>query len=53
MGIRSSDEGKTWSKPFVVVDGPQSDSDAQVSVAPNGTVYLVYNIRYWHKVVMS
>ena len=47
MGIRSSDEGRTWSTPFVVVDSPHSDSDPQVSTAPDGTVYLVYHERYW------
>lgn len=49
MGIRSSDEGQSWSEPFVVVDGPSTDSDPQVSVAPDGTVYLVYCIRRWYR----
>jgi hypothetical protein len=38
MGIRSSDEGKSWSQPFVVCDGPFSESDPQISVAPDAAV---------------
>jgi len=46
-GIRSADDGKTWSAPFIVVDGPHSESDPQISTAPDGTVHLVYLTRYW------
>jgi sialidase-1 len=35
-GLRSSDEGKTWSKPILVVDSPEDDRDPHVRQLANG-----------------
>lgn len=37
-GCYSSDEGKTWSQPFVVFDSPFDDRDPSVTVLDDGTV---------------
>lgn len=37
--VRSSDEGKTWSAPQVVVDTPDDDRDPSVCCLPNGTLF--------------
>ncbi len=34
----SSDEGRTWSKPTVVYDGPEDDRDPSVVQLPDGTI---------------
>jgi len=35
-GLRSSDEGKTWSDPILVVDTPEDDRDPHVTQLANG-----------------
>lgn len=36
--IRSTDEGKTWSAPWVVVDTPDDDRDPSICALPDGTL---------------
>src|SRR5689334_19554639 len=36
VGVYSADEGKTWSAPQVVYDGPQDDRDPSVSQLSDG-----------------
>ena len=43
---RSTNGGKTFSKPITLPDSSRSD-DPAMSVAPNGTVYVSY-LRYFH-----
>lgn len=38
MGIRSSDEGRTWSAPAVLIDTSEDDRDPSIAVVPNGTL---------------
>lgn len=38
--MRSHDEGKTWSPPEVVLDGPIDDRDAGVVVTPRGSILI-------------
>jgi sialidase-1 len=40
MGIRSTDQGKTWSKPAVVVDTPDDDRDPSITCLKDGTLLL-------------
>jgi len=41
-GCFSSDEGRTWGKPFVVVDTPKDDRDPSVTQLPDGTILCNY-----------
>jgi sialidase-1 len=36
--IRSTDEGKTWSAPQIIIDTPQDDRDPSICALPNGTL---------------
>ena len=36
--IRSTDEGQTWSEPFVIVDTPDDDRDPSICALPDGTL---------------
>lgn len=36
--VRSSDEGKTWSEPRVLFDGPQDDRDPHIAAMRGGTL---------------
>ena len=45
---RSTDEGKTWSKPTVVADTPLDDRDPSVIELPNGDILVVF-MNYDHK----
>jgi hypothetical protein len=38
MGVRSSDEGKTWSAPAVLIDTTQDDRDPSVAKLADGTL---------------
>jgi len=43
--VRSTDDGKTWSEPFTVVDTPIDDRDPSVCCLPDGTLlcnFFVY-----------
>jgi Neuraminidase (sialidase) len=40
MGVRSSDDGKSWSKPVLVMDTEQDDRDPSVSCVKEGVVLL-------------
>ena len=40
MAIRSRDEGKTWSKPVVIVDTPNDDRDPSLSCIKDGTLLM-------------
>jgi Neuraminidase (sialidase) len=40
MAVRSSDNGKSWSKPVVVIDTDQDDRDPSVSCLKDGTLLL-------------
>ena len=40
MAIRSGDEGKTWSKPVVIVDTPDDDRDPSLSCLKDGTLLM-------------
>lgn len=40
--IRSSDEGKTWSKPVTIADGPIDDRDAGIVQLPDGEIFVTY-----------
>lgn len=44
-GIRSRDDGKTWSAPFVVADTPDDDRDPSIVCLPDGRL-LVNFFRY-------
>lgn len=41
-GVRSSDEGKTWSEPFVVVDTPEDDRDPHATQLANGDILVSF-----------
>lgn len=40
MGIRSHDEGKTWSKPFVIYDSPLDDRESGITKLHDGTFFI-------------
>lgn len=40
--VFSSDEGKTWSKPALVIDTPLDDRDQAVGQAKDGTIVVAY-----------
>jgi len=40
MAVRSSDNGQSWSRPFVVIDTDQDDRDPSVASLKNGTLLL-------------
>jgi len=42
--VRSSDEGKTWSKPWTAVDDSQDDRNPALGQLKDGTVVLAYAI---------
>jgi hypothetical protein len=44
-GMRSSDRGKTWGKPFLVIDTPQDDRDPHVCQLANGDLLATYFTR--------
>nr|MBC8868968.1 exo-alpha-sialidase [Planctomycetota bacterium] len=41
-GLRSSDEGKTWSDPILVVDSPEDDRDPHVARLDNGDLLVSF-----------
>ena len=41
-GLRSSDEGRTWSDPFLVVDTPKDDRDPHATQLANGDVLVSF-----------
>lgn len=45
MACRSSDNGKTWSKPVTLYDGPLDARPSAVFVTNKGTVILVANVQ--------
>ncbi len=45
MGCRSSDNGKTWSKPFTIYDDPQDDGPDNIFVTREGTVLVFVNVQ--------
>jgi len=45
MGCRSTDNGKTWSKPFTIYDGPLDDRPSAAFVTDKGTVIVVANVQ--------
>lgn len=45
MAIRSTDEGRTWSAPSVVVDTPLDDRDPHISQLPDGSLMLSFFTR--------
>lgn len=40
MAIRSADEGKTWSKPAVIMDTPDDDRDSSLTRLNDGTLLM-------------
>lgn len=42
--VRSSDGGKTWSKPWTAVDGPEDDRNPALGQLKDGTVVLAFAI---------
>jgi hypothetical protein len=40
MAVRSIDQGKTWSKPVVIIDTPLDDRDPSVACLKDGTLLL-------------
>lgn len=42
VACTSDDEGKTWSAPFTVVDGPKDDRDPSITQLPDGRLLCVY-----------
>ena len=44
-GMRSSDRGKTWSEPFLVIDTPQDDRDPHVCQLANGDLLATFFTR--------
>jgi Neuraminidase (sialidase) len=40
MAVRSSDDGKSWSKPLVIIDTAQDDRDPSVACFKDGTLLL-------------
>jgi len=50
VGCFSSDEGKTWTDPVIVVDTPLADMDASVVQLVDGRILCVYyTYERWHK----
>ena len=41
-GLRSTDEGKTWSEPILVVDTPEDDRDPHVTQLGNGDLLVSF-----------
>ena len=44
-GMRSSDQGKTWTKPSLVIDTPQDDRDPHVCQLANGDLLATFFTR--------
>jgi hypothetical protein len=44
-GLRSSDEGKTWSDPILVVDTPEDERDPHVTQLANGDLLAAMRCR--------
>lgn len=42
MAVRSKDEGRTWSKPYVLVDTPHDDRDPHIACLSDGTLILTW-----------
>ncbi len=42
--VRSSDQGKTWSKPWTAVDGPGDDRNPALGQLADGTVLLAFAV---------
>ncbi len=40
--VRSSDEGRTWSEPRVLFDGPQDDRDPHIAATRDGTLWCSF-----------
>lgn len=40
--VRSSDEGRTWSTPRVLFDGPEDDRDPHIAAMRDGTLYCTF-----------
>ncbi len=40
--VRSSDEGRTWTEPLVLFDGPEDDRDPHIAAMRDGTLYCTY-----------
>jgi len=45
MACRSTDNGKTWSKPFTVYDGPLDSGPSASFVTKEGTVIVIANVQ--------
>ena len=45
MACRSKDNGKTWSKPFTIYDGPLDDRPSAAFVTDKGTVVVIANVQ--------
>jgi predicted neuraminidase len=45
--VSSADDGQTWSRPRVVVDGAHDDRDPKLAVLADGTVLLSYFVLEW------
>jgi predicted neuraminidase len=45
--VASDDDGRTWSAPRVVVDGPHDDRDPKLAVLSDGTILLSYFVLEW------
>ena len=45
MAERSSDNGKTWSRPFTIYDGPIDTRPSDIFVTSEGTVLLIVNMQ--------
>ncbi len=43
MSVRSSDGGKTWSEPVVIIDTPLDDRDVGVTKLPDGKLLVAFN----------
>lgn len=48
-GLRSSDEGKTWSPPILVVDTPEDDRDPHVAQLANGDLLVSFFDSVYYK----
>ncbi len=44
-GMRSTDEGRTWSEPFLVIDTPEDDRDPHVCQLANGDLLVTFFTR--------
>lgn len=40
--VRSTDEGRTWSDPRILFDGPEDDRDPHVAAMRDGTLYCTF-----------